>query len=405
MSKTVAIICEYNPFHYGHLHQIESIRNEFGQDTCIIAIMSGNYTQRGEIAVADKSDRARAAVACGADIVLELPFPFSISSAEFFAAAGVSMANDLDVVDILSFGSECADINKLTKAANIMLTDKYETVLTELIKSDDTDTIGYPALCQAALENVAGEEAVIAFTPNNILAIEYIKALIRSNSRIKPHTIKRIGADYNEETIIDSQLQSATAIRKELVRASTSALDYIPNDAKDVFLNSFSNQTFPCDESALDAAVITSLRLSSSANEADIADGAGGLYNRLKSASMQANSIHTLVTLAQTKKFTRARIRRVMWYSLFGVTSSDMKERPHYTQLLAASLRGRMVLKEIRKKGHIPVLTKPSDTDVLCEAGKRQKEKADRADSIFQLTKPMPAEGCFSVKFTPYIEK
>lgn len=405
MSKTVAIICEYNPFHYGHLHQIESIRNEFGQDSCIIAIMSGNYTQRGEIAIADKGDRAKAAVACGADIVLELPFPFSISSAELFASAGVGIANALGVVDILSFGSECADIAILTRAASAMLTDKYEATLAELIKADSAETVGYPAMCQAALEKVAGDSADIAFTPNNILAIEYIKALIRTDSCIKPHTIKRVGADYNEERILDSQLQSATAIRKELARGNTSALDYIPNGAKDIFSNSFSEKTFPCDESALDAAVIASLRLSSSAKEAIIADSAGGLYNRLRSASMKANSIHTLVTLAQTKKFTKARIRRVMWYSLFGVTSSDIKEELHYTQLLAASLRGRTVLKEIRKKGHIPVLTKPSDTDVLCDTGKRQKERADRADSVFQLTKPMLVEGFFSVKFTPYIEK
>ncbi len=404
MSTTVAIICEYNPFHNGHLYQIEQIRKDFGSDTGIIAIMSGNFTQRGEIAIADKGNRAKCALLSGVDLVLELPFPFSMSSAEIFASAGVKIADSLGIVDNLSFGSESGDIEALYRISEMQMSEKYEMTLKKLIESSDCKNIGYPTLCQMALQATSSDIPNISPTPNNILAIEYIKALIRSSSAIKPHTISRCGSAFDEEKIRNNGFESATAIRARIDAGDYSALDYIPKAAKDVLLCAKNKGAFPCTESQLDSAVISSFRLNSSLIDADIADAAGGLYNRLQALSLEANNIQTLIRLAETKKFTRARIRRAVWYSFLGVTSSELKALPLYTQLLAANEKGRMMLKEIRKRGRIPVLTKPSDTDSLSAEALAEKERSDRADSVFQLTKPIPADGCYAVRFTPYVK-
>lgn len=401
--STVAVVCEYNPFHNGHKYQIDRIREEFGEDTHIIAIMSGNYTQRGEIAICDKGVRAKCAVLSGVNLVLELPFPFSLSSAEFFAAAAVHIANALGTVDYLSFGSECGDIKMLSAVANHMMSAEYREAFAQIFESGDAKD-GYPKMCELALKTVMGDTS-FAFSPNNILALEYIKALRREKSSIKPHTIKRIGASFDETSICAGELQSATAIRSSVAAGDITALNYIPNITKNIILNELESGSFPTKESALDAAVISYFRLNSPDGNANIHDAAGGLYNRLLAKSHEANNIEGLVRLTETKKYTTARIRRVVWYSLFGVTSSEVREVPAYTQLLAMDTVGRAELKRIKKRSDFPILTKPSRTDGLSEIALRQKLLSDKADALFQMTKPCPAPGNHSLTFTPYVKR
>ena len=183
---TVAIICEYNPFHRGHEYQIKRIREDFGEDTAIVCIMSGNFTQRGEIAFMPKGERAKCAVLGGANLVLELPFPFCSSSAEYFAKSGVKIADSLGCVDYLSFGSESGDIDALCNAAKIYLSDEFKEAFAAL----PDKALGYPVKCELAYRQIASDSE-LEFTSNNILAIEYIKALIESGSKIKPHTVLR----------------------------------------------------------------------------------------------------------------------------------------------------------------------------------------------------------------------
>lgn len=400
----VAIICEYNPFHNGHEYQIKKIREEFGKDTTIIAIMSGNYTQRGETAILDKLTRAECAVECGANLVLELPFPYSVSSAELFAGAAVHIADSLGVIDYLSFGSECGSIEELTSYAENCLSKEYSELLSKNIASDELSSLGYAKICEATYKELYGENTV-AQRPNNILALEYIKALIKSGSNIKPHTIKRVGADFDEESITEGSIQSASAIRQSVLSGDISALEHIPNAAKPIILNSIAGGQFPCDMERLAVAVISNLRLNPADASCNIHDVSGGLYNRLRSASFKANTIKELVSLTETKKYTNARIYRAIWYSYLGVTSSDVKKAPEYTQLLAMDKQGRACLKEIGKRSSIPVLTKPSRLSVLSDKGRRQKALSDRADSVFQLTKPEPPSGNFSLTFTPFVKK
>lgn len=404
--KTALIISEYNPFHLGHKYQIEDIRAHFGDDTLIIALMSGNYTQRGEVAVADKFARAEAAVLSGINLVLLLPFPYSVSSAEFFATAGVEIANQIGVVDIIAFGSETGDVEKLSNIANNMLSDSFKNRLNELLSCPEYKSKGYPSLCELAYSDTFGDALDSSFfTPNNILAIEYLKALIISKSSIKPYTTKRIGADYNDEKINDSKLQSATAIRKLLNKNVNSASDYIPKNTKNVLTREFSQKRFPCDTDRLSPAVLSHFRLSSPTDSCNIHDADGGLYNRLIASSIKANSITNLTELASTKKYTAARIRRAIWYSFFGVTSSDIKTKPKYTQALAMDSLGQALLKRIKKTTDFPIITKPSADENLGKEALRQKEISDKADFIFELSRPFPSSADTQLKAKPFVKK
>ena len=404
--KTVAIISEYNPFHTGHKHQIDKIREELGADTRIVAIMSGNYTQRGEIAIIDKNTRAKCAVECGVNLVLELPFPFSSSSAEIFAQSGVKIADSIGVIDYLSFGSESGDLEALSTVAKNMQDEKFIFALREYLTSESGRTIGYPVVCQRAYNEVFSTKLdKNFFASNNILALEYIKAINKFSSSIKPHTVKRLGADYSELAITEELHQSATAIREMMQKDFASATKYVPEETKDILLDAFASGKAPTNAEALASAIITHFRLNPLPQKNDIHDVGGGLYNRLYMQSMRANNINALIQFADTKKFTTARIRRAIWYSFFGVTSSEALELPLYTQALAMDCVGQTILKAIKKKSGFPVITKPSATDMLGDDAKRQKLLADRADFVFELTRPCPQDAGTALKTTPYIKK
>ena len=401
----IGIICEYNPFHNGHLYQVEKIREEFGEDANIIAVMSGNYVQRGGVAIADKGLRAKCAVLSGVNLVLELPFPFSMSSAEYFARAAVHILTEIGCVDYISFGSESGSLDALKKTAELMLTDEFLKALEGLSEDSEKRKLGHAALCEIALRELAGDAEVVSFTPNNILAIEYIKAIISLDSPLKLHTVKRAFSSFSDESFVPGSIQSATAIRKSISEKDISALEFIPNNTKNIILEAISEGDFPCENEKLDTAVIASLRLNLPSHHEDIHDTSGGLYNRLRDMSFKANTIESLICAAESKNFTKARIRRSLFYSLLGVTSSQLNELPAYTQLLAFDYRGRAMLKTIGKESSFTVLTKPSDTEKLPEAALPQKAMSDKADAIFQMTKPVPKDGNNALRFTPFVKK
>lgn len=404
--KTALIISEYNPFHSGHKYQIEDIRKSFGEDTAIISLMSGSFTQRGEIAIADKFTRAECAILGGANLVLLLPFPFSASSAEFFARAGVEIANSLGIVDILAFGSESGDVSALSEIARNMLSDTFKKRLEELTTANETKAIGYPKLCETVYKEVFSSEFHSEFfSPNNILAIEYLKALIITNSNIIPYTTKRIGAGYNTEKITNSVYQSASAIRNEFKKDINSAFEYIPISSKNTLLSAYNSMSFPCDEERLSSAVLSFFRLNLPTDSCNIHDADGGLYNRLITSSFKATSITNLTELAATKKYTAARIRRAIWFSFFGVTSSEIKRMPKYTQALGMDSIGQTLLKRIKKTTGFPIITKPSATELLDEVALKQKELSDKADFIFELSKPKPSSAKTPIVSKPFVKK
>ena len=284
--------------------------------------------------------------------------------------------------------------------------EEYKDTLSKLIAESETKDIGYPKLCEMAMDRISeGGFGGVSLTPNNILALEYIKAILASGSSIKPHTIKRLGAGYNDRNVGTQVHQSATAIRNGIINGIDSAIDYIPNTAKSILLQAMEDGEMPCDEDKLSSAVISSFRLNSPCASDNLADVSGGLYHRLRAKSFEVNSITNLIRLSETKKYTSARLRRSVWYSFFGVTSSEISEYPAYTSLLGTDGIGRSVLKSIKRKSDFPILIKPSRTDALNERAFMQKVKADRADSVFQLTKPKATSGNYSLVTSPYVKQ
>ena len=402
--KTVAIIAEYNPFHNGHLYHINKIRDELGMDTAIIAIMSGNYVQRGEVAIIDKWDRAKMAVDAGINLVIELPFPFSMASAEYFANAGISIAKSLGIIDYISFGSESGCIQALQGAAKNILSDEFENEIKILKSYKKFASEGYAKVREEAYKRLFNDDIDIS-SPNNILAIEYLKALIKSETNIIPHTTKRIGAGYNQDVYDESGVQSATYIRALYRSGNNSAMDYIPENA-DLYTSSLiSKNQCPCDIERLWPAISAKILMSSTSELSAFADCGNGLSDRLKSKASEAIGVHSLISLVSTKKYTTARIKRAMLFSFFGVTSSDLKESPAYTQVLAMDKIGQELLRRIKITSSIPAIIRPSSREKDLANFRKQKYNSDLADSVFQLTKPVCDSAASIYRKTPYVKK
>ena len=403
--KLAAIIAEYNPFHNGHKYQIDKARELLGDDLAIVAIMSGNYTQRGDLAIADKTCRAKAAVLGGVNLVIELPFPFSSSSAEIFATSGVHIAESIGA-DYLIFGSESGDLDALMKAADILSSEEFKNSVEQIKSNKSSDALGYPQIVEAAYRKCEGSNMQLDISsPNNILAIEYIKAIKALEAGLTPITIKRSGAGYSDGDIVEGQsLQSATAIRSLIAKLDDSAFQYIPNCTKIAFNEAKEQGLMPASFEKLSPAIISSLRLNTS-SDIKIFDADDGLYNRLSKLSLKTNSITSLATMAETKKHTKARIRRAIINSFFGVTSSLVKELPAFALILAMDEVGRQALKRIKKTTSFPCIPKPSDYTDLSPKVVSQKEMSNKADAIYALSLPGEISGTFHLTYTPFVKK
>lgn len=403
--KTVAIIAEYNPFHNGHMHHIDMIRRDFGNDTAIVAIMSGSFTQRAEPAIADKYARAEAAVRCGVSLVLELPFPHSVSSAAYFASCGVHIVSSLGCIDAISFGSECADASMLSVIADRMCSPEYGSEIKAALAADENRGIGYPAVCEKVYTRLYGSLPEGIFSPNNILGIEYIKALRERGSDIMPHTVRRTGGGYNEtDTLPDTGFQSAAALRRVIADGGDIS-PYIPKESYNVLMREALKGRFPADGDRLSPAVISKFRLSDRMSPDDYPDGGSGLYNRLFSSAAEANNISSLIRLSETKKYTRARVRRGICYHFFGVTSSEVNDMPTYALLLAADEKGQKILKNVKKTTGFRILTKPSSCTRLDRAARASFERRARVDSVYELCLPVPGSAPDVMRRTPFVKK
>ena len=398
--KTAVIISEYNPFHMGHEYLIRSVRERFGEDTAVISVMSGNFTQRGELAILPKQYRAKAAILGGANLVLELPFPFSSSSAEFFAKSAVKIASDIGVADILVCGSECGCERDLAVAADITDSNEYKAAFNSL--SEDK-TLGYPKKCELAYKMAGGNDS-LTFSPNNILAIEYIRAIKSLSSDLKFHTFKRVGADYSCENTVSGIYQSAMAIRNT-INEKADYTAFVPPYCSDILADAERYGDMPASIERISSAIISYFRLNPPHSDLEYHDAGDGLYNRLYNSSLEASTISSLFELTETKSYTNARLKRVMWSVFFGVTSSDVRTLPLYTQVLAMDSIGMLLLKKARKLSEIPILTKPSAISELSDAARRQKLLSDKADSVYELSKPEPKSAKGVYTYVPFIKK
>lgn len=334
--KTVGIICEYNPLHLGHQKQILRIREEFGEDTVIVCAMSGNFVQRGCPAIMDKTARAKAAVRCGADLVLELPVTTALSSAEGFAAGGVKILAPL--CDYLCFGAETANRDILVNAAKALLSDSFPPLLrTEL----DTGK-SFPAAREAALKSMGVQTDIIS-QPNNILAVEYCKAILSQQVSMEPFPIHRQGS-YHALTV-DAENPSATAVRN-LMLIAHNWKNCVPQAARPILEGEPLHST-----AAGEKAVLARLRTMTDAEFEALPYGSEGLWRKLMHAARHETSLEDILNTTKSKRYTRTRLDRMVMCAFLGITAADLQMEVPYTRVLAFTSRGRSILRQAKKTG------------------------------------------------------
>lgn len=347
--KSYGIISEFNPFHNGHQLLVNKCR-EAGA-AYITAVMSGNFVQRGDIAIASKHIRTKMALQCGVDLVIELPLPYANANAQVFARGGVHLANQTGCIDTLAFGSECGDIAKLKRAANILTSAEFNSRLRlEMAKG-----ISYPAALSRATEALDNTLLETVSTPNNVLAIEYIKAAAEQKADIDFYTVKRRGDSHNS-TRISSSLASASNIR-QLISNNSEIVKYIPEIAcktlKDAIVL---GETAELKNN--ERAILTKLRSMSRQQLAQLADITEGLENRLYSAIQTSKSVDEVINSVKTKRYTRSRIRRLIISALLDIDKSYTESLPQYIRVLGFNENGAKLLGKIKKSSQLPIVTK-----------------------------------------------
>ena len=390
MMRIAAVISEFNPFHNGHRFFIDSVRKKLGDDTCIIALMSGNYTQRGEVSIADKFTRAASAIHGGVDLVLEIPFPYSASSAEFFARAGVFIADALSIVDTLAFGSECGDLERLTQAAERLCSAEFKEALTVAVEKNPN--IGHARITENVFRHLYGDDGGLLSRPNDILAIEYLRALLALDTKIKPLTVKRL-CDYHAKTLADGI--SASSVRKALMDSDPAAYTAMPEGTRECIKNACEAAHAPATMSRLGPILLSYFRTVTPSEKDD-------LGHHLKNAAIRATDFDDFLSLTATKRYTHAHLRRAIWHRYFGVTSADLYEPPAFTQVLGMNERGRLALRQAARCKRIAILTKPADARALSGAAARQALLSQKADLIYPLAMPVPVPGNFFILSAPY---
>lgn len=392
--KITGIVCEYNPMHNGHLHHIEQTRKNGA--THIIAVMSGNFVQRGETAVMDKFRRASLALKGGADLVIEIPTVYCLSSAEFYARGAVSIMNSLGCTDEISFGSESGDIEYLLKTAKAA-----ESIPYEILKAKMEKGATYPAALSASIAEEYGKEAAAAASsPNNILAIEYLKALSFLGSEIKPFTVSRRGAGHDSENT-SGEFASASFIR-ECMAEQKNFDDFIPDYVRQEYercriegkISGMKN---------LERIILYKLRTAHLTELRNIPDVGQGLEYRLKQAA-DSGSVAELLERVKTKRYTMARLKRILLNMLIGTTQADLKILPPYARILAMNERGREIL-ALCKKSAIPVSTSLSK---LAETGKNAERFAfieGTASDVYGLSQTIAGSKSDDFRSAVRIEK
>lgn len=360
--KTIGIIAEFNPFHNGHKYMIEKCKAETGADYCIV-IMSGDFVQRGAPAVADKFTRTKMALLSGADLVLELPLYYSLGSAEYFASGAISILDKLGVTDYLCFGSELGEITPLFDIAKVLCEEPetFKTVLSDALRSGES----YAAAREAALLSVLENDSVkeLLQSPNNILAIEYLKALLKRNSTIKPVTIKRKGEAFHSESI--SEYASATAIRKLLSENEISEKlgTAVPEEALQVLLG-YKGKFL--DSNAFSEIMNYKLITREASGFNKFLDVTCDLSNKIISEFTTGDSFTELCEKLKTKNLSYSRISRSLFHILLDVTEKNMEEYraddyTGYLRILGLRKSSSSLLAAIHERSHLPVIDRLKD--------------------------------------------
>lgn len=337
----LGIVAEYNPFHNGHQYQIQQAKRRSGAD-CVVAIMSGNFVQRGDAAICNKWARAEMALKNGVDLVLELPVYYAVQSAEFFAKGAIESLNALGV-DIVSFGAECDDVSRLEETAKFIQDNTLSFQLD--LKKELDKGVSFPS----AREKALGEYGEILKSPNNILAIEYIKAGAKN-----PLPIKRIGAGHHEQGAIN-QFASASFIRQLMIKGEEEKIKALmPPSAFAIYQREQEEGRAPITLKELEKTIIANLRKEKAEYLNQICDVTEGLENRIITLAQEHSNLGVLIDAVKTKRYTHSRIRRIMINYLLGITKEIQGASPSYLRLLGGNEKGLSILNQAK----LPVITK-----------------------------------------------
>lgn len=352
MGKVLGIVGEYNPFHNGHLYHLEESK-KITSSNYTVAVMSGNFTQRGSTAIIDKWSRAEMAIKNGIDLVIELPVLYATSSAENFADGAIKILDSLKVVDYVSFGSETSDVDILDTFADILYKEplKYRSFLSHELKKG----ISFPKARENALMmylNGNRKYINVLSSPNNILGIEYLKALKKHKSSISPISIARFETGYNDVTY-SGNIASATAIRNIIKNGGFDALrKLLPNSSYGILIESIKKGHIIPDLSVFEKQIIYNLRSMYPFEIAELAEVSEGLENSLKNAADSCNTLDELLNKVKSKRYTSTRLQRILIYSLLNITKKDIeisKKAIPYIRVLGLNKRGKFLISEIAK--------------------------------------------------------
>ena len=390
--KTVGLITEYNPFHNGHAYHIEKAKMLTGADR-VIVVMSGDFVQRGAPAVMPKHLRAESALLFGASLIIELPVCFATGSAEYFAQGSISLLNQLGCIDSICFGSECGDLHLLKEIAQILADEpiEYQTALRQALK----EGASFPAARQKALNIYSDKYSEILALPNNILGIEYLKALTKLHSKMEPFTIKRIGAGYHDMDI-DGQFSSATAIRSDIyqladVNSSSESLPLthiqtqVPSSCHELMKKNYQTR-YPVKADDFSLLLKAKLLSETAGSLSHYLDMSPELANRILRLRNDYLSFEQFCDLLKTKELTRSRISRSFIHVLLGITNdwlTAMKAPAPYARILGFRGDHADLLGILKRTSDIPLITSPART-VLADTAYQMLELDIYASDLYE---------------------
>lgn len=374
--RTIGIISEYNPFHSGHRYQLEELRRTFGEDCAILCAMSGNWVQRGDVAITDKWARAEMALRGGADLVIEIPTLWAASSAETFARGGVSILEATGVVDTLCFGSEAGETAPLQAVVDCLDSPLWKKRLHHYLDKG----LSFPAARHKATADLIGDTADCLRHPNNNLGIEYLRAMKALNSSMEAYTIRREGAAHD-----DTQDGEQIHVSASHLRARFAAHDPKPMTPHMRAEDEIEVRADPAFLTECERAVLARLRSMEPEEYAKLPDSGEGLSDRLYAAAQQARTLEELYDLTKTKRYTHARIRRMVLWAFLGLTQADRPDALPYLRVLGFTERGQLLLKKMKKTASLPVIVKPAHGDKLPPEARRVFQLEARCTGMYDL--------------------
>ncbi len=378
--KTLGIITEYNPFHNGHLYHLKQSLQSTNSDATI-CVMSGHFLQRGTPAIMDKWTRAKNAIENGVDLVIELPTVYSMNSAEFFAKGSIELFNALNKIDVITFGSENGNIEPFLTIGEIYSKEPKDFKIK--LKKHLNNGISFPNAREKALRDYLGNDISIDSKPNNILGIEYSKAIFSTSSKIKLETIIRTSNDYYEKNLTGN-ISSATAIRNSIKDNFNlnEIKSTVPNSTYDSLCENKNDLIFRDDFEDL---VFYKIRSMSLKELSEIHDVTEGLENRIKNMSLKTETLEDLIQAIKTKRYTYTRIQRILFKILLNIKKEDVYHSPRYIRVLGFNQKGQKIIKELNETCTLPIITNLKNYKPQDDIARMMIETDIRATNIYQI--------------------